>query len=140
LQYYKPWATTPEDEDRIQDQIAEAQDIIRRELNEYEALYERERPDRDAGRSGSGKESNADIPQQPSTTNRGTNDSAILPKDPESREDHADDLTKEAVSGERAVEIAQDSRVASHEHPTSKDLLDDNGEEVLEAAEDTVIY
>ncbi|KAF2714806.1 hypothetical protein K504DRAFT_445747 [Pleomassaria siparia CBS 279.74] len=141
--YYKPWATTTEEDDRIQDQIADAHAVIRRELDEHEREHPTERPDRDvdAGRSGSGKEfkeSNADTPQQLVSTNGGTNDSATAPKNPESREDN----TNEAVSGEGAVQNTQDNNISSHE-PTAdeaRDPMDENGEEIVEAAEDTVIY
>ncbi|KAF2790011.1 hypothetical protein K505DRAFT_327861 [Melanomma pulvis-pyrius CBS 109.77] len=150
--YYKPWATSAEEDDRIRYQIAEAHETIRRELDEYEALHEPERErdvsregdiGRDAGAPGNGKESNADTPQHRLTANGGTNDSASAPKDPELREDHAEGLTNKAVSGERAVQNSQDSIIASHESTgdeSSKDVMDENGEEVLEAAEDTVIY
>jgi len=147
VQYYKPWATSAEEDDRIQDQIDEAHELIQRELDEYEALHEehagRERPDSNVRQSESGKESNADALQQPPTANGGTNDSATPPKDPELREDHAEGLTNEAVSGVHAVEDIAQSTMTSQEpiaDEASKDLMDENGEEVLEAAEDTVIY
>jgi hypothetical protein len=147
VQYYKPWATSAEEDDRIQDQIDETHELIRRELDKYEALHEehagRERPDSDVRRSESGKEPNADALQQSPTANGSTNHEATPPKDRGLREDHAEDLTREAVSGAHAVDITEDSIMTSHE-PTadeaSKDLMDENGEEVLEAAEDTVIY
>lgn len=147
--YYKPWATTPEENDRIQDQIDEAHELIRRELDECQSLNgnaERERPDRDTVRPESGKEFNADTPEQLPTANGGTISSAALPKDPkepELREDHKD-LTNEAMNGIHAVENTQDSNNIARHEPTddeaSKDLMDENGEEVLEVAEDTVIY
>ncbi|KAL5424794.1 hypothetical protein PMIN04_003023 [Paraphaeosphaeria minitans] len=39
--YYKPWETTPEEDDRIRDQIAGAHDTIRREREDFEAKQRR---------------------------------------------------------------------------------------------------
>ncbi|KAF2448205.1 hypothetical protein P171DRAFT_428313 [Karstenula rhodostoma CBS 690.94] len=39
--YYKPWETTPEEDDRIRDQIAEAHETIRREREDSEAAQRR---------------------------------------------------------------------------------------------------
>lgn len=39
LQYYKPWLLRPEEEDIIQDQIAEAERIIAQEEAEFERRY-----------------------------------------------------------------------------------------------------
>ena len=43
--YYKPWELSPEDEDRIEDQIAAAREVMQRERDEYE-----EREDEDSRR------------------------------------------------------------------------------------------
>ncbi|KAF2112585.1 pinin/SDK/memA/ protein conserved region-domain-containing protein [Lophiotrema nucula] len=152
--YYKPWETTPDEEDRIEDQITEAKEIIRQELDEHEARQQRDEPERDASRLrsterdagafSSGKEHDADAHQQHFTANGATNDSEPIPKDLERIEDHTESNANEAVSGELAVSREQSDTVASHDPPaedSNKDMMDvDNGEEVVEAAEDTVIY
>ena len=60
--------------------------------------------------------------------------------------DHAESFTKEAVSEERAAGDAPQKNVTNHEaiadegDDSSKEVMSENGEEVVEAAEDTVIY
>jgi hypothetical protein len=147
-----------DEEDRIRDQIDDAEDIIRRELDEHEARQkgdgeeERERhvsrnvdAERDAGATPTGKDQNAHAPTLPTPANGATNDSEPSPKDPEQREDHAESLANnEAVSGERPAEPDHLNKSTSHEVSTgeaNKEIMDDNGEdEMVEAAEDTVIY
>ncbi|KAL7776492.1 hypothetical protein CFE70_006908 [Pyrenophora teres f. teres 0-1] len=149
--YYKPWETSRDEEERIQNQIADAEDTIRRDLDEYEA---REQPDnqrrretseglsRDAEGSQTGKNHNADAPQETSTTNGGTNGSATSPKDLDMK-DHNPDAP--GITEEHAPAHVQHEKVASNEavtdQPMKVDDDDENGEDVVEeAAEDTVIY
>lgn len=120
-------------------------------MEEYHARGEKEDArerhfSRDAGaHPPTGKEHIADAPQKQPTANGATNDSGPSPKDLEMKEDHAEGVMSEAVSGETVVEPEQQSTLTSHEasadtEEASKEMLDDNGEEVVEAAEDTVIY
>lgn len=145
---------TPQQESRIRDQIAEAQETVRREVEEYEAREaeesERERQalreghaNGDADADGGGKESNAEAPPRPQAANGVVDDKDPPTKNPEFNGDHAEDVANEAV-GETHAETLQS--ITSHEatagatDATGKDQLDETGEEVLEAAEDTVIY
>lgn len=153
--YYKPWETSPTEDDRIQDQIAEAEETIKRELEEYEARQQQANMgnrelsgehDRAAKEYQTAKDNNVDTPQHPSITNGGTNGGACSPKDLERNDDLADKPGSEAVRHGHAAEDAHDTNIPSPEpatdHP-SKDEADndDNGEDVVEeAAEDTVIY
>lgn len=43
FQYYKPWELLPEEEDRIKSQITEVEALIQRELDEFDKLYPAER-------------------------------------------------------------------------------------------------
>jgi hypothetical protein len=155
-QYYKPWETSAAEDDRIQDQIAEARRIIELEVDEYEARLEeeanRERrasreadASRDAEGSHSGKEHNADAPHQSPATNGHANGSHNSPKDQDMADDHTADPGHEAVRHDDAAEDAMDMNVPSHEttadDPGNDNQDDNNGEDVIEeAAEDTVIY
>ncbi|KAI0591528.1 pinin-SDK-memA domain-containing protein [Pyrenophora tritici-repentis] len=149
--YYKPWETSRDEEERIQIQIAEAEDAIKRDLDEYEA---REQPDnqrrrdtseglsRNAEGSHTSKNHNADAPQETSTTNGGTNGSATSPKDLDMK-DHNPDAP--GIAEEHAPTHPQHDKVASNEavadQPMKVDDDDENGEDVVEeAAEDTLIY
>ncbi|KAF2678199.1 hypothetical protein K458DRAFT_423385 [Lentithecium fluviatile CBS 122367] len=153
--YYKPWETTQEEDDRIRDQIAEAREIIRQESGEEEPHHKQDSErERGASREGpvdpnadvslSGKNSNADAPLEPPTANGGPTDGS----DPstnirEQDVDHAEGFANEAVNEERAAEDTPQERLTSHEATAdepSKEAMDENGEEVVEAAEDTVIY
>jgi hypothetical protein len=148
LQYYKPWETTNEDNDRIQDQIAEVHDIIKREVEEYEARQEEEKDrerrasqgadaSRDTAGSDIGKEPAEDTNQQPATTNGFTNGSHNSTRDQDMHDDHEHDPDHQAVRNDGA---SQDS--AGHEtiaDELMKDMADDN-DVIEEAAEDTVIY
>ncbi|KAH8719277.1 pinin/SDK/memA/ protein conserved region-domain-containing protein [Phaeosphaeriaceae sp. PMI808] len=117
--YYKPWETSAEEEDRIQDQVAQAHETNRREVEEHEAL------------------------QQPQANRRHTNGSHNSPKDQDMDHNHAHNSEHEAVRLE-ATEHASNTNVPRHETTTdhtSDDNHDENGEDVVEeAAEDTVIY
>jgi hypothetical protein len=153
-QYYKPWETSADEDDRVQDQIAEAHEIIKREVEDYKARQEHgaswERHaspqadgSRDAKGSHSGKERDADASRQLSIANGDANGSHTSPKDQDMEDDHAEDPGDEAVRVE-ATEHVLDGNASGHETTTddaSNDNHDENGEDVVEeAAEDTVIY
>ncbi|KAF2015441.1 hypothetical protein BU24DRAFT_421743 [Aaosphaeria arxii CBS 175.79] len=155
--YYKPWETTPEEDQRIEQQIAEAEQLIRREQGELngepnaqgnedgEQIRTTHSSERDADAEPSdGKIVHPITPQhlpQP-TTNGGTQDEGPDPKDPERRADHAEELMDEAVNGDQ-VASSHEADVPAQEamdEDAHKDLMDENGEEMVEATEDTVIY
>jgi hypothetical protein len=150
-QYYKPWETSTEEENRIQDQIAKAHEVVDREVEEYEARVEQEanqdghasHRDNVSHDAHSGKERHADALRISAATNGDANGSHNPTKDQETDIVPAEDPGHEAVSVD-VTEHALKSTVASHETTTddaSKHDDDDNGEDVVEeAAEDTVIY
>lgn len=152
--YYKPWEITPDEQDRIRDQIAEAEEIVKREIEEYEARQRHEdqrRRDtseeggRDAVGSQTGKNHNADAPQDTSTTNGETNGSAKSPKDLDMKDDRLDNSGTESLRNGGVAEDTRENDSSSHEPVTDEtskaDDDDENGEDIVEeAAEDTVIY
>jgi hypothetical protein len=132
--------------------VAEARETIRQERGEEQLLPEESERERGTSREGPA-EPNADntlfgkthdvvTPLDRSTANGGPIDASdAFTKTREQEGDHAESFAKEAVSGERAAEDAHN--VTSHEAAAdegSKEVIDENGEEVVEAAEDTVIY
>jgi hypothetical protein len=154
MQYYKPWETSAEEEDRIQTQISEAHKQIDREIEEYEVRQVQEiegerrasgdaNTNRDTKHAHGGKEHDVDVPHDSSSRNGTANGSYHSTKDiaMDGKEDHAEGPGREAV---RVDATALNSTVASHEMITdnpSKDNDDENAEDVVEeAAEDTVIY
>lgn len=83
-----------------------------------------------------GKEYNADAGSKPVAANgHPTDGSETAPKDPEQKEDHAE-------ADENMVPSLDQHSTTGHDRMTDthKDVIDDHGEEVVEAAEDTVIY
>ncbi|OAF99291.1 uncharacterized protein CC84DRAFT_1222984 [Paraphaeosphaeria sporulosa] len=145
--YYKPWETTPEEDERIRDQIAEAHDIVQREREDFEAKQRqyagRERDanrdmhmDGDAEDTRSGKEYSEKAPAEPAAANGHPTNGSETSKNPEQNGDHAQ--TREGG----VTSLEQDS-TTGHERSTDdtyKEAMDDHGEEVVEAAEDTVMY
>ncbi|KAF2751384.1 hypothetical protein M011DRAFT_455394 [Sporormia fimetaria CBS 119925] len=149
--YYKPWETTSDEEDRIQAQIAEAEETIREELGQQKPpgeVPEDQRRDADGDshthtEQPRGEENGTDAPKQPPVTNGDVNMHDSSPKNSEA----ANNPQPEPISHEDGFETAAtesaDLVTAAHETPTQDDAsrdMDDNGEEVVEAAEDTVIY
>ncbi|KAL6704871.1 hypothetical protein ACN47E_007554 [Coniothyrium glycines] len=148
--YYKPWETSPEEETIIQNQIAEVEDTITREIEEYEARRQAELRQEaselvghNAAGSHSGKDRTIEASQGTHATNGGTKGRAHSPGDLEMEDDHAENPSIVAVSEERTAEPVHDG-TPGHEainDDLSKDNDDDNGEDIVEeAAEDTVIY
>jgi hypothetical protein len=148
FKYYKPWETSADEEDRIQEQINDAEDIIKREVEQYETRQRRrhtsEDISRDAEGSHTGKNQTAHTREEQSTAGGGTNGSDHSPKDLDMQDKLPETPAAKSVNIEHATEEVSNSSVANPgtaaDEP-SKDDDDDNGEDVVEeAAEDTVIY
>ncbi|KAF2027614.1 hypothetical protein EK21DRAFT_102447 [Setomelanomma holmii] len=149
--YYKPWETSPDEDDRIDDQIAEARATIKRELEDYEARQEQEADrERHVSREGaSGRDAEGSINGKGqiadalSTSNGAINGSQHSPKDQDMDDQPTDDASIDAMRGKSAAEHPPESP-SGHQTTAddpSHDNHDDNGEDVIEeAAEDTVIY
>ncbi|KAF1917265.1 pinin/SDK/memA/ protein conserved region-domain-containing protein [Ampelomyces quisqualis] len=110
--YYKPWETSPEEENRIQTQIAEARQLIDQELEEYEA---RRKEEASRERRASRDHAEADRNAQDSYTGKKHGGQAL--PETSTPNGHAD---------------------GSHNSPKDQDMKNDPAEEP--AAEDTVIY
>jgi hypothetical protein len=150
--YYRPWETTIEEDYLIKNQIAAARDVIKQEIEEHEARQEevdRKKhasqdvdASRDAEVSHIGKEETANAPQQSSAANGTTNGAHDSPKDQDMN--YEENPGHEAVRAQDATEDESASTVANQNtsaNDPSKDIADENGEDVIEeAAEDTVIY
>jgi hypothetical protein len=149
--YYKPWETTQDEENRIQSQIAEARELIRQELGEPSlgtGHVERE-PDEGLAESNadatlSGKAHEAMTSAAPVKADGGPTDaSEPFTKTSGRDDDHAERSVKASVNEERAAEDAPQIDATMHEATAdegAKEVMDEHGEEVVEAAEDTVIY
>jgi hypothetical protein len=151
MQYYKPWEMSAAEQDRIEDQIAEARGIIRRELEDYETRQEQESrrerrasTENDAGpsvdTSSTSKGYSEDTRQLPPVANT---DGGSSPQDQDMKDDQATGPADTAAAEDHPHEPMQDTWPPNPEaiaEEANKDDDDDNGEEVVEAAEDTVIY
>lgn len=148
--YYKPWEMSSEEEDRIDDQIAEARATIQRELDEYEDRQEegrrRERratPDeltyRGEANPPNGESQHTDPTHSRSTDKETTNGGGAHAQDQEMQDQHAEETIGQPADPQRTEEPALDTRSPEPE-ATADEPIKDADEEVVEAAEDTVIY
>ncbi|OCK75698.1 hypothetical protein K432DRAFT_361627 [Lepidopterella palustris CBS 459.81] len=152
--YYKPWELTLEEEDRINTQVEEAQAKIDQELDDFERQREEERK-----QEGSSKE-DMDIDKEPprTTTPVGSvpsGDALEVPVKQNGTTDHSASLSNNhtpnengereeanvAVNGEEGKgDEVQPSNETMTAGEGGREAMDENGEVILEAAEDTVIF
>jgi hypothetical protein len=147
LQYYKPWELTPDQEDEIQRQIEEAQSIIDNELDGFERQQERTQ-DEDRRPSAPAREE----PEDPELSKMD-----IEPAEEEKAEIQAQDEEmdnaqptsgepeKEPTTAETRPDDSPATSATAVNEPVAEEELrdameDDQGETVVEAEEDTVIY
>lgn len=121
LQYYKPWELLPREEERIKTQIAEAEAIIEREAEDFYRRHPRE----------SGEGSRPEPPAEGGDTNGTSKETVGEPRlESPSVSNAPDDTTN------LSAQTTQSDQVMV-EKPS---LEEHNGEVVVEADEDTVIY
>lgn len=135
MQYYKPWQLRPEDEDLIRHQIEEAEATISRERAEFEAR----RPPQEESESKEETEIRAGNQQEAPQPDVDVQE----PKDTtEESSDKASAETNQGQNIEAAVPETVNDVPASVNHTGSDDhrAADDDGGEVVEDNEDTVIY
>ncbi|KAL2829153.1 hypothetical protein BDW59DRAFT_142210 [Aspergillus cavernicola] len=133
--YYKPWQIRTEDEAIIRDQIREAEAIVAREVEEFDARIGHEEE------AGSEKqELPMETPDQAPTSSKDTQEA-------QSTDQQADMVTAETNHNKEPEEAKPESAsVANNEVSASSNQEDvhraaeDDGGEVVEDNEDTVIY
>lgn len=147
--YYKPWEMSSEEEDRIEDQIAAAREVIQRERHEFEAREEEERqrerrttPDERTYRGNAlandarhATDDRNTHPEGKETTNGGSHT-----QDQEMQDEHAEETTNHAAEPQSTADQAMDTATAPEPDSNVDEPSKDADEEVVEAAEDTVIY
>lgn len=118
VQFYKPWQLLPQQEERIKNQVAEAEALIEREVTEFEARKPKEKSNgkiETEDTNGASKETVGEpATKSPSVPSLALADTTNLPDAPQ------------APQSEQKTE-----KQALEEH---------NGEVVVENEEDTVIY
>ena len=117
FQYYKPWELVPEEESRIKGQISDVEFLIERELAEFDKLYPEE-PNKEAP-----------VPEEEiNTSSKETvgEPRAESPPNPNTDIDPTNPPAQDPPSDQTAVR--------------KHSLGEHNGEVVVEADEDTVIY
>lgn len=145
--YYKPWEMSPDEEDRITDQVAEAKETIQRERDEFEAREEEERqrerratPDEWTYRGTDLRTGDGAHDRRPAQrgieSEEATNGRQSQTQDQEMQDQPAGDIAPEPqpTDGPAVPQKSPEHEVNADE--PSKDA----DEEVVEAAEDTVIY
>ncbi|KAF2144196.1 uncharacterized protein K452DRAFT_316920 [Aplosporella prunicola CBS 121167] len=159
--YYLPWELRPEDEAMIKDQVEEAEAIVDKELDEFNRQRDAER-EQAAARAE--EEKNSDVAmeeadaeakkKEPSSETVGAEEPTAS-EPPKSPPVEQDDSTNQATTTTTDADMTavQEAKTTSPtqaeaDEQASKEAElknkeqqgDDNGEEVLEAEEDTVIY
>ncbi|KAK3077530.1 hypothetical protein LTS18_009995 [Coniosporium uncinatum] len=155
--YYKPWELRPEDEERIKDQIEEVEDIIDREVGEFEARRAKEAPelhrrkekklDTNGVKSCANEEAPVEVeqkddpvgdapPTQAVDITTTTDDGANM-ANPNTEDHETEETTKE---WQEAQQEGQDAEEANEEQADVDMDKEDAGDIVVEGEEDTVIY
>jgi hypothetical protein len=135
LQYYKPWQLRPEDEDLIRRQVEEAEATISRERAEFEARH----PPQE------GRESKKENETQTGNQHEAPQPDAGV-QEPKDATDESSDKGNAETNQDHNIEAALPETVndvpVSVNHTDSDDhqAADDDGGEVVEDNEDTVIY
>ncbi|TVY48450.1 hypothetical protein LOCC1_G000891 [Lachnellula occidentalis] len=112
--YYKPWELLPREEEHIKEQIAEAEALIEREVDEFYARYPK------------AHEEESSAKEQANITSQGT----------------VGEPRTESPSVSNAVDTTNDTPVTQSDQFTAEkqSIEEHNGEVVVENEEDTVIY
>lgn len=162
LQYYKPWELRPRDEDIIQDQIDDAEDLIAREVAEFEARNPP--PSKEGGEEGGEEGQPTEKPEE--AKEKPAEEPAPLPEPEPKKEkpnepnepqkpevtthEQASDMNVGTGGDQKPAEVTpgtddtatngHDQNDAGHAPPPPVVPHDDGGEVVEEDNEDTVIY
>jgi hypothetical protein len=121
-QFYRPWELLPREEECIKTQIAETEAIIEEEVEEFQRQHPKE----------SGEVSRQDRPAEGVNTNGASKETVGEPRLESPSVSNAPGDTTNNLSAQ-----ATQSEQVMAEKPS---LEDNNGEVLVEAEEDTVIY
>lgn len=160
-QYYRPWDLLPDEEDQIEDQLAEA----RTRVDDEVAAFEVEKKKRLAALDGAAVEETSQNEEAPTVTETISGDSGSIAQVDSADSEHAvesfdsEKLSKIGEASVEAVAASEMQKAASDEKnadammtdakkeeavtnaQTEKEAeADDDGEQVVEGDEDNVIY
>ncbi|GAT26201.1 hypothetical protein RIB2604_02007810 [Aspergillus luchuensis] len=141
--YYKPWQLRAEDEDIIQDQIKEAEATVAREVAEFEARYsshEEKNPEQQEEKMQEAEHEETQEPASVSESDAMENKSVAQASSVTMGAETTADGGSEEAKAETSP--ANDSNVSTSMDHDRSDIHrhDDDGGEVEEDQEDTVIY
>ncbi|PYI04351.1 hypothetical protein BO78DRAFT_399033 [Aspergillus sclerotiicarbonarius CBS 121057] len=136
--YYKPWQLRSEEEDIIQDQIRDAEATVAREVEEFEARYaphEEKKPEEEKLDIQEETQEQAAVSESDALENKSVAQASSVTLGAETTVDGGSEEVKPETTP------AQESNV-SMDHDRTEDIHrhDDDGGEVVEDQEDTVIY
>jgi hypothetical protein len=139
LQYYKPWQFRPGDEETLREQIEEAEAIVAREVAEFEARYSAQEEETSKKQDDVNQEENHEqaspVPEAESKKPKGTSHET---SDTVSAETVA---TKNPEATQTDATPSNDNNVSiNNDHADVHRGAEDDGGEVVEDQEDTVIY
>lgn len=141
--YFKPWELLPEQEDQINRQREDVDVLIDQELDDFDQVRHRWQKEDTNGHAG-----HQDIVStNEQDTSNGANHAAVSTIEPANDQDQdavADQDTKLAVTNAIATESTEEEQTqeqaAEDADRHRKESIDDTGDIVVEADEDTVIY
>ncbi|KAK5015833.1 hypothetical protein LTR16_003157 [Cryomyces antarcticus] len=129
--YYKPWEMLPEDEARIKAQIEEAEATVDRELGDFERARDAERRPSDTNLTdGEPRAAAAPVAE----------DTLISSKAGDTVGSELPDVPNASASDTNSTALPPDNVVESVQMENRRESIDETGDVVFEAGEDTVIY
>ncbi|KAF9892434.1 hypothetical protein FE257_001542 [Aspergillus nanangensis] len=136
--YYKPWQLRSDDEATIQEQIKDVEATIAREAAEFEAQNppEEKHEAREGGENDHAGEEVKEQPPLPDTSAKETSETAQVASDPVGAKTNHD----QGSEGARADVTSTNENHEPVHHDQTDVHRDDDGGEVVEDQEDTVIY
>lgn len=132
MQYYKPWELLPGDEDKIKSQVQEAEEKIEREAAEWDAenAAKNDEPPPTANEHSPG----------PKEENVGDMVGSAVHEEQPSSPKPSEDTNMNVVVAAIAATATSDAQSKTNEPPEAAKDQGDDGGEVVEGEEDTVIY
>lgn len=132
--FYRPWDLRPDEEERIKRQREDAEELVEGELQEFDEKMRRWREEGGGREGGDGDQTKRDGKQD-----KGTNGNPAEQDREGGTDGTAEDAAGEAAQEGATAETAKDELdgTAGRER---KQSIDDTGDVIVEADEDTVIY
>lgn len=132
-QYYKPWEFLPSEDAKIKSQIEVAEASIQQETEQLESENTKGTDEPQAEPKGSTPEPNVDREQKPEDAKETVGSEGNILQE-------TDSLRKDASTDKKPEQSDPETEQARTNHQDNAKDQDDDGDEMVEADEDMVIY